>query len=449
MSEPPPEDNSGLDLKSFYIGAVNGLFVLLAAAFLDPETVLPAFAMRIMPGNVIWVAVIYSAINAGWYWPQIFLSRRMEAKPRLAPYYGLSNTLRFTCMSLACVVLFFFAVDYPRWTFAAVVVLLFASSSGGAYGIIPFMTVIRDAFPTQWHGRFFGVRYMLGGLGAFAAGFWIKDLLALDGEVPYPLNYMLVFGAGGLSAAICALLFAMIRERPHAAAKHILPMRYHLARGRRMLRENANLRRLAKTQALWTAAAGLGYPFVVPFAVKMLDMPVSVVGLLLSAKMLTYSLTNPLWGHLGTIIGNRALTAVGTVGLMAVMVVTLIAPWLPQTMLFSLLGVGFDWRLLGIVLACLLIGASRACLLIGVNSFLLEILPDRRRTTFLGFYYLVLFPTTLVPLLGALVVGANDRFTLVLVLALLVGGIMLWEVNRLEEMRPEPVSSDDDGEDDA
>ena len=108
-----PHDDSKLELKQFVLGVANGLFVLLASAFLDPETVLPAFAMRIMPGNSLWIALIYAAINAGWYWPQIFLSRQMEVKPRLAPYYGLSNILRFASMMLVCLVLIF-AVDYPK-----------------------------------------------------------------------------------------------------------------------------------------------------------------------------------------------------------------------------------------------------------------------------------------------------------------------------------------------
>jgi MFS family permease len=423
-------DDSELELKQFVLGVANGLFVLLASAFLDPETVLPAFAMRIMPGNSLWIALIYAAINAGWYWPQIFLSRQMEVKPQLAPYYGLSNILRFASIMLVCLVLMF-AVDYPRWTFMAVAVLLFASTSGGAYGMIPFMTVIRDAFPAQWLGRFFGWRYMVGGFGSFAVGFWIKHLLSDSNSVEYPYNFMLIFGSGGFSAAICTLLFAMIKEQPHNPAKHILPMRFHLARGWRMLANNANLRRLARVEALWTASAGLGYPFVLPFAVVKLGMPVAMAGLLLSVKMLVYSLSNPLWGEISRRFGNRRVIALGTVGLMLVMLVTLGSYWLPQTPLFTWLGVAYDWRLLGIVVACMLMGLTRAGLLVGVNAFLAEILPDRKRTTFLGFYYLVLFPTTLTPLLGALLVGGQDRYWLALLLALVVGAVMLRQVTRL------------------
>ncbi len=137
-------DSSHLDLRTFYLGMLNGLFVILASAFLDPETVLPAFALEVIPGgNVIWVGIICSAINIGWFWPQIFLSRQMDTKQFLRPYYGIAQGLRALCMLLAGVALYFLGVDHPALTFAIVVILLFASSSGGAYGLIMM----------QGHGR--------------------------------------------------------------------------------------------------------------------------------------------------------------------------------------------------------------------------------------------------------------------------------------------------------
>ncbi len=414
----------------------NGIFVLIASAFLDPETVLPAFALQIMPGgSVLWVGIICSAINIGWFWPQIFLSRQMETKPLLLPYYGLAQGLRVVCMTLVCIVLYLFAVANPQLTFAIVVLLLFASTSGGAYGMIPFMRVFRDGLPSCWLGRFLGWRYALGGLASFAVGFWVKSILSPETGPAYPLNYILLFGGGGLSAAVCGTLFMMIRERPHRIAKHTLPMRYHLARGRRMLQGDAQLRRLAKARALWSASAGMAFPFVVPFAIKVLGMPIAAVGLLLAVKMLSFSITNPLWGQLSTIVGNRWLMVLGTLQQLAVPVLTILSPWLPRTVLFDWLGIHYDCRLLAVVLACMLIGTSRACLQVSINAFVMQILPVRKATTFLGFFFLVTSPTMAVPLVGALVIGYADRFILGMSLAIMLSLVMVWEILRLKEVR--------------
>ncbi len=444
MTQPSPPDNSTLDRHTFYVGMANGIFVFLANACLDPETVLPAFALQVMPGgSVLRVGIICSAINLGWFWPQIFLSRQMETKPLLLPYYGLAQGLRAVCMTLICIALYLFAVENPGLTFAIVVLLLFASSSGGAYSMIPFMRIFRDGLPPRWLGAFLGWRYALGGLTAFAVGFWIKSILSSETGPTYPVNYILVFGGGGISAAVCGLLFMMIKERPHKIAKHTLPMRYHLARGQRMLRADAGLRRLARARALWSASAGMAFPFVVPFAIKIIDMPIAAVGLLLAVKMLSYSITNPLWGHLSRILGNRWLMIFGILLQIAVPALTILSPWLPRSVLFSWLGISYDYRLLAIVLASVFIGTSQACLQVSINAFVMQILPARKAATFLGFFFLVTSPTMAMPVVGALAVGAADRFALGMSLAIVLGMAMLRDVLRLKEVQAEVSASGD------
>ncbi len=425
-----------LDLRTFYLGMLNGLFVILASAFLDPETVLPAFALEVIPGGkVIWVGIICSAINVGWFWPQIFLSRQMDTKQFLRPYYGLAQGLRTLCMLLICATLYFLAADHATLAFAIVVVLLFASTTGGAYGMIPFMRVFRDGLPPDWMGRFFGWRYMLGGLASFAVGFWIKDILSADSGVGYPLNYILIFAAGALAVALCGLFFSMIKEQPHTVARHTLPMRTHLARGQRLMRDNATLRRITKARALWAAGAGMAFPFVVPFAIKVLQMPVALVGVLLAVKMLAYTISNPLWGHLSGVLGDRQVMAVNALGQIGVPLLVVVSPYLPRTVAFAWLGVNYDYQLLAIVVVAILIGTSRAGLLVSINAFLLASLPGRKTTPFLGFYYLMVLPTMIVPLIGALIVGSEERFVLGMLLGALLSSVMLWEILRLPDTR--------------
>lgn len=438
MSTTTPVETERLDRRTFVLGLLNGLFVILAGAFLDPETVLPAFAMEALPGqNVLWIGVVCAAVNVGWFWPQVFLGRMMETKPYLARYYNIGQALRVFCLALICVVLYFLGISNPMLAFVLIVILLFASSTGGSYGVIPFMCVFRDGLPLQWVGKFFGFRYMIGGLGAFAAGFWIKDLLQGSGGVEYPVSFIYIFGAGSLSVALCGIFFAMIREHPHLAARRTLPMPMHIVRGQRMMRDDANLRRLSKAHALWQTSSGLAFPFVVPFAMKMIDMPVSMAGVLLAMKMLSYSLINPLWGAFSTRYGNRFVLAMGTTQHLSVPAIVLLSPLLPKATLFTCLGVTYDWPLLAIVGACMLMGTSRAAMNVGINSFMVEILPTRKSTTFLAFYYMVILPTMAVPILGALIVGGAERFTLGMSLGIAVAAVMLFEVLRLRDMRPE------------
>ncbi len=80
---------------------------------------------------------------------------------------------------------------------------------------------------------------------------------------------------------------------------------------------------------------------------------------------------------------------------------------------------------------------SHAGLLVSINALLFASLPGRKTTPFLGFfYYLMVLPTMIVPLIGALVVGSAERFALGMFLGALVSAVMLWEILRLPASRP-------------
>ena len=221
------------------------------------------------------------------------------------PHYRISAVVRVLCVGAIPVVVYLWGATHPVLAISLVSVLLLAFSSAGGYGLIPFMTVSRDAMPATMLGAYFGLRYLLGGLLAFAVGFWIEDVLADDSAIHFPTNYALVFAVGALVFTLSSVLFAVVKERPRTPSKHALSMRMHLVRAWRMVRDNLNMQRLARARVLYHAAVGLSYPFVVPFALKVLGMSPAVVGILLSLKVASYSIANILWGRLSDNRGNR------------------------------------------------------------------------------------------------------------------------------------------------
>ncbi|MFP3904154.1 MAG: hypothetical protein ACLFWB_07950, partial [Armatimonadota bacterium] len=222
-----PKPASGI----FLIGCINGGFVVMANSLLDPETVLPAFTMRLMEGSVLWVGLIYATLQAGRYWPQIFLSRYMETVSRMLPYYHLSLALRIITITAAAVVLYLFAAFSPQLTFGLVLALFFVSFSAVSLGLIPFMEIINQKVPAHLRGRFFSLRYMVGGLAAFGGSFLVKYLLSPESGLTFPLNYSTVFVAGAASMLVAAVVFAFIKDDGRRAAKRQLSMKMHMARG--------------------------------------------------------------------------------------------------------------------------------------------------------------------------------------------------------------------------
>ncbi len=423
-----------LDRRTFALGVLNGGTYTLAVACIDPETLLPAFAVSISD-NVIWVGLLSGLFAAGWYWPQIFASRTFETSPALMPHYRLSAVVRVLCVGAIPVVVYFWGATHPVLAISLVSVLLLAFSSAGGYGLIPFMTVSRDAMPATMLGTYFGLRYLLGGLLAFAVGFWIEDVLADDSAVRFPTNYALVFAVGALVFTLSSLLFAVVKERPRAPSKHALSMRMHLVRAWRMVRDNLNMQRLARARVLYHAAVGLSYPFVVPFALKVLGMSPAVVGILLSLKVASYSIANILWGRLSDNRGNREQLIASSGTLLLVPAFTLISPYLPDDALFRIGATAVTWQFVSIALAIMLVGASASGQLLGFNAFLLEMLPPRRRSTFMGAFYLMVLPTAAVPIIGAAAIGTSNNFALGMIVSGVLGLLMTLQIIHLREVR--------------
>ncbi len=434
MTSAQPAPPQSLDRRTFAAGVANESLFMVASAFIDSDTLLPAFVVSISEGNILLVGLLSSLFAAGWYWPQIFASQHLDAKERILPYYGLSAAFRTVCICAVPIIVYFWGLSHPLLTVLLISVCLFLFTSAGGFGMLVFLSVLRDGIPSHKLGRFYGLSYLLGGITAFASGFWIKKMLGPSSPLAFPVNYSLVFGIGAVLFCIAAFSFLFAREKPKPTSNDIVPMRIQFARAYKLMRENANLRRLAKSRLLYGAAAGFSTPFVVAFALKKLGMPVAAVGLLLSLKVLVYSLSNIVWGTVRDRHGSRRELLMCSVGVLLVPILTLSSPLLPDTPLFRFWNIDVSAQLLMITCAIMCMGTVSSGQLMGFNSFLIELIPAQRRQSFLGAFYFALLPSAVVPLLGALLIGAADRFWLGMLFSIALGITMIWEISRLKEI---------------
>jgi len=141
-----------LDLRTFILGVCNGAVYMAARACIDPEMLLPAFAVQMMAGNVVWVGMISALSAAGWFWPQIIVARYLETRTHLMPTYLASVVVRCTCAALIPVAVYYWGPVRPQLAFVSASLLLFALASAGGFGLVPFMSVVHDAIPARWLG---------------------------------------------------------------------------------------------------------------------------------------------------------------------------------------------------------------------------------------------------------------------------------------------------------
>jgi MFS family permease len=418
--------------RNFVLGVVNGGLWIFAMALIDPGTVMPAFALE-LTGSVFGVGLIAAALQAGWSWPPIFLTGLMERARSRMFYYHLSAAVRIVLMWI--IVLVVAGARRGQMAYLWIVVaLLLAMSSAGGLGLLPFMNVVSDTIPPRLRGRFFGLRYLSGGLLSLLGGGMVKHLLSPAAQATFPRNYVIIFATSAAVTTVALSLFSCVKEAPHPVRRHSLPLPVQLRWGWRLLCRDANYRLLTLATWLGGLAGGLVMPFLVPFALRTLRLPTQAVGLFLAASVLVGSLSNLVWSYLSDVRGNRRALVVSGACYVLVALAALAAYLLPTRPTGQWLGVPTSpalWWMLGVFA---LSGAAFAGQAISGTNYLLEICPRASRQTYLAFYYLVTTPLTLWPVAGAAVIGQQGRYGAGFAGAAVLSAAMLLVVLRLREV---------------
>lgn len=406
-----------LSQRNFVLGVVNGSLWMLGRALNEPETILPAFAVALMGENPLWVGLLISLVNAGWFWTPLVFSPILSTRQRRHPFYQASAAARIVAMVAIYLAVRFVASGSPGAAFWTVAFCYLLYTSAGGMGLIPFMSVITDSVPANRRGAFFGMRYFFGGLLAFGIGFWIKWVLSEESGIVFPDNYALLFGVAAVVSAISMSVFCFAREPEHKVETRWLPLRIQLVRGFRRARRESDFRRMVGARLTYAASAGLIFPFLVPYAFRHLDMSEAMVGVLVAVRMLCYSTANIPWSYLSDRIGNRLVLIVsggllaGSIALVALM------PVMPAAPVGRLLGLTFDARTVVLLVVFAVSGAASSGQQLGHMSYLLELTPERTRAVYMATYYLVLLPLAFMPLASALLIGAGGRYMLVFALS--------------------------------
>ncbi len=437
------KEQTELAPRNIVLGVINGTLIWASQAFLDPTTVLTVFALDLMGGAVIWVGILISLITMGTYWPQAILANVFESQPRYMPYYRLSTVVRVIIRFGIWLVIVFVGASQPLTLFVVVAVLLFAFASAAGVATTPFFGIIGDTIPVTWRGKFFGLRFVLGGLASLGAGLYVRHVLTETTGFTFPDNYAHLALLTAITGLVGWGAFCFMKEWPHPSRVRRLPLGTQLARGPRLFRRNANFRRLVRVRAFFEIAQALCLPFIVPFAVQVGAVAKGLVGLFLIARMLSFSGASILWSHISDNIGNRLVLLISGICAVALPAMILLAPRIPQAPLLP--GSGVDLRGGYFVLVFVVAGLFLSSQFLGQNNYLLEISDGRTRPTYLGFYFSILIPLAWMPLVGSLVIGNAGRYQLGFVLslvagiALLINAVKLGEPRNEEQKRPPSV----------
>ncbi len=392
--------------RNFWFLVANGATMHSAMTFVSSDLVLPAFVQTLTTSSVM-VGLAGALIRIGWAWPQVFISRIVEPMPRKMRFFAYAGTCRTLVWMLVGVFTMWMGTDRPDLLLPVFMICYAVATSFMGITSVPWMDIIGKAVPASDRARMFAFRRLAGSITSMAAGVAIGYILSERSGLVFPDNYGLLFILSGAGTGLSVAVFALIDEPVKQDAERRLSLGAHLRSGVKLLKDDANYRRLCVLQFLW-AFSMMGSPFYVPFAIQDLEMDVTFVGFFVAVTQFSSISSNVVWAWIGQKKGNHALLAVGTYFLGVSILVPLTVAWVPRMAVdpTALVGLSypFDARIAYYALTFVFSGFAQSGMYTGRMTYILDIAPEDRRPTYTNFMNAFVLPQGVLPIFaGALV----------------------------------------------
>lgn len=386
--------------RAYTLGVINGALVVVVMSLVRPDLVLSAYVLR-LSGSTFLAALPSAMMHLGMLWPQLIVANVAEGMPHKKPIYALANFTRVLMLMLMGLATFLLDVSAPLALALLCLLCMFVFASGAGASSIAFMDIVARTVPASRRGSFMGMRGVYGGALGLGAGFFIRFMLGDDGPA-FPANYAVLFVSAAFILAVASVLFMMVREPPPAGARARSGFVEHLRRGADILRQDLDYRRLVTVRAM-VGLTALGQVVLIPYAIKRIGLPESIVGELMILAALFSLPANLLWSRISDRRGNRLLIRVAVAAALIAPALALISAWLPGWTPGGSPAV-YNLPAVACVLAFVMgVSARRGCMM-GTTNYLLEIAPDNRRPTYLAFMRILQAPPSLLaPVIGGTV----------------------------------------------
>jgi len=387
--------------KNYFLGIMNGVFYNISYAFLGGSTVLPLFVNTLTSSKIV-VGLVNTIETASWPLPQVFVASLLEHKDRKKPLYIYMAILRSLILLIASLFVILFSGSPKREFLTIFILLYFAYSIAGGFSGVSFMDIVGKVFPSKKRGTLWAWRMGIGGSLGVVAGFFVKYIL---GKFDYPLNFGILFIIATVFISLAFFSFSLIQEPLSTdVVRRKKTFLSFLSNGITVLRNDTSFKNLFLTR-IALALNAMSVPFYIIFVKQNHGIELSTVGLFVSAQTLGAIVSNLLWGNLSKYKGNHI-----------VLKWTSVISILPPTLI--LISYLFSANLLYDLLIFLLLGITIQGVWLGFPNALLDISPDGKRPTYVGFMNTMITPALFLPIVGGILIDFTS-FKLLFALSLL------------------------------
>ena len=388
--------------RNSWLLVINGGMVMMAYTFISADLVMPAFVQTLTTSSIL-VGMAGALMRMGWAWPQVFISRIIEPKPRKMPLLIWSGLARSVMWILVGVMTIFLGGQNPA--FFLFLFMVFYALGTSLMGVmnVPWMDLMGKAIPASHRSKVFALRRFSGGIMSMVAGVLISYILSTQSGLSFPNNYAVLFMLSGSGTALAVLTFGMIREPIEKSTRAQLSLKNYLLSGLSLMKDDVNFRRLCMVQFLWGFSM-MGGPFYVPYAISGLGIGAVYIGFYVIAMQFSSVFSNVAWAWVGRYKGNQALFLYGTCLLALSILIPICIVYVPNHLL-NFWGTEVDLRVVVYAFTFIFSGAAQSGMYSGRMTYVLDIAPADRRPTYTSFMNMFMFPQGLLPMLAGVLVA--------------------------------------------
>lgn len=405
---------------NFTVLLIDYVFFGIAYSFLNPNTVLPAFARTLRASEPL-VGMIGTVMAAGWLLPQLLAAAVIGQKPRKKPYLLRAIYTGRPIYFLLAMVIWAGLTLYPRWMLTVFLVGIGLFNVLDGIASVAWFDLMGATIPPTRRGRLVGAGQLFSGLAGIGVGALVGAILSSP-RFPYPRNYGVLFALAGLALTPSTVALTRLREPERSAPASTAASPGFRSQLREVWSGWPDFRRLVFGRWL-IGLFGLALPFYILHATEAVGLPEAVVGWFGSAQMVGGIVASIGLGWLSEHWGPRAAIWAGATA-------TLISPLV--ALLIHLIGSRWIAQTYPLVYFCY--GITNNTWMMGMFNYLLEIAPEDRRPFFVGLYNTLGGVLVPVSFLGGVLLRFTSYPFLFAVTALGVAG-GLWISLRLRDTR--------------
>lgn len=289
------------DAQNYRWGVLNGLLVSTGDGFFNVTVVLSGFAARLGASNTV-IGLLPAIAQGGWMLPQILVAAKVRSLPYKLPVYRSAAGLR-TLSYLAMVLITAFLWHTPALCLGLFTLAMTVNALASGVSGLPFLEVVSKVIPSERRSAFFGVRNLYGGLLAFGAGLIVRWILGSG--LAFPYTYALIFALATAFYTGGYAMFGRVVEPPDPPQPPS-DLRQEWRAIPQLLRADAHFRAFLGVRLL-LAFASLADPFYTVYALRVLEVPGSMLGVFLMTITGAAPLSNVLWRRVAERKGSRRI----------------------------------------------------------------------------------------------------------------------------------------------